>query len=41
MYEFDIDQAIKVVESQMQSGIVRNPRALLRAALKDRWKPNV
>lgn len=40
MCEFDIDQAIKVVENQMKSGIVRNPKALLRTSLKERWKPN-
>lgn len=40
MYDFDIEQAVKSVENQMKNNIVRNPKAMLRTALKDRWKPN-
>lgn len=40
MCDFDIDQAIKAVENNMANNIVRNPKAMLRTALEDKWKPN-
>lgn len=40
MCDFDIEQAVKAVENQMKNSIVRNPKAMLRTALKDQWKPN-
>ena len=38
MYDLDIEQAVKSVENQMKNSTVRNPKAMLRTALKERWK---
>ena len=39
--DFDIEQAVRSVEIQIQHGNVRNPKAMLRTALKEKWKPDV
>jgi plasmid replication initiation protein len=39
--DFDIEQAIRSVEIQIQNGNVKNPKAMLRTALREKWKPDV
>ena len=39
--DFDIEQAIFSVNAQIQNGNVKNPKAMLRTALKEKWKPDV
>jgi plasmid replication initiation protein len=39
--DFDIEQSVRSVELQMQNGNVKNPKAMLRTALKEKWKPDV
>jgi len=39
--DFDIEQAIFSVNSQVKNGNVRNPKAMIRTALKEKWKPDV
>lgn len=41
MSDFDIEQAVRSVNLQIQSGNVKNPKAMLRAALKEKWKPDI
>lgn len=39
--DFDIEQSILSVNYQIQNGNVKNPKAMLRTALKEKWKPDV
>jgi plasmid replication initiation protein len=39
--DFDIEQAILSVNSQVKNGNVKNPKAMIRTALKEKWKPDV
>ena len=39
--DFDIEQAIFSVNSQVKNGNVKNPKAMIRTALKEKWKPDV
>lgn len=39
--DFDIEQAVRSVELQVQNGNVKNPKAMLRTAFKEKWKPDV
>jgi plasmid replication initiation protein len=39
--DFDIEQAVCSVELQVKNGNVKNPKAMLRTALKEKWKPDV
>lgn len=39
--DFDIEQSILSVNYQIQNGNVKNPKAMLRTALQEKWTPNV
>lgn len=39
--DFDIEQAVRSVDIQVQNGNVKNPKAMLRTAFKEKWKPDV
>ena len=39
--DFDIEQSILSVNYQIQNGNVKNPKAMLRTALKEKWKPDL
>jgi hypothetical protein len=39
--DFEIEQAILSVNAQVQNGNVKNAKAMLRTALKEKWKPDV
>ena len=39
--DFDIEQAVRSVELQIQNGNVKNPKAMLRTAFKEQWKPDI
>lgn len=39
--DFDIEQSILSVNYQIQNGNVKNPKAMLRTALKEKWKPDI
>ena len=39
--DFDIEQAIFSVNAQVKNGNVKNPKAMIRTALKEKWKPDV
>jgi hypothetical protein len=37
----EIEDSIKSVKNQMARGVVLNPKAMLRTALKEKWNPDV
>lgn len=37
----EIEDSIRSVKNQMERGVVLNPKAMLRTALKEKWKPDV
>ena len=39
--DFDIEQAVQSVDLQIKNGNVKNPKAMLRTAFKEKWKPDV
>jgi plasmid replication initiation protein len=39
--DFDIEQSILSVNYQIQNGNVKNPKAMLRTALQEKWTPNI
>jgi len=39
--DYDLENAVKSVQMQIERGNVLNTKAMMRAAIKERWKPDV